>query len=75
MTFDKFKHHCEITFFTQDKAKAFLRYGQNVMNQLYIVWPEKHKEIIGSDYDCFYNDRIVPLTFEQLEQEWKSEET
>jgi hypothetical protein len=46
------------------------RYGQTVMNVLQEVFPEKYKEIINTDYDCFYDDGIVRLTLDKLENEW-----
>jgi hypothetical protein len=47
-----------------------LRYGQTVMNTLYEVWPEKHKQIVGSEYDCFYDDGTVRFTLDYLERVW-----
>lgn len=56
--------------FNSATYKEQLRYGQYVMNELYNIWPEKHKEIIGSDYDCFYDDTLVQATLFKLEKEW-----
>ena len=47
-----------------------LRYGQTIMNTLYNVWPEKHKELLASTEDCFYDDGMVKLTLDKLEKEW-----
>lgn len=50
--------------------KSGLRRGQTIMNVLYEFWPEKHKEILGGDHDCFYNESRVELTLEKLKSEW-----
>jgi hypothetical protein len=47
-----------------------IRHGQAIMNVLYQVWPEKHKEMLGGDYDCFYDDGTVRFTLDYLEKEW-----
>jgi hypothetical protein len=46
------------------------RYGQTIMNVLCNVWPDKYKEILASQDDCFYDDRMVQLTLAKLEKEW-----
>lgn len=61
--------------FNSATYKEQLRYGQYIMNELYNIWPEKHKEIIGSDYDCFYDNTIVQATLFKLEKEWKNNVT
>ena len=50
-----------------------LRYGQSVMNVLYEVWPEKYEEIKNTETDCFYDEKVVRFTIEQLEKEWPSD--
>ena len=50
--------------------KDQLRYGQIIMNELYDVWPDKHAEIINTEYDCFYDNSKVKLALSKLEQEW-----
>jgi len=55
--------------------KPILRYGQTIMNVLYDVWPEKHKEIVGSVYDCFYDDTKVESLLNLLETNWKKEDS
>lgn len=52
--------------------KPILRYGQTVMNVLYEVWPEKYKEITGSDLDCFYDDSTVRSLLDHLEKHWNN---
>lgn len=48
-----------------------LRYGQSLMNVLFEVWPDKYREVTGTDDDCFYDDATVRLTLDRLEKEWK----
>lgn len=47
-----------------------LRYGQSLMNHLYLVWPEKYNEISGTDDDCFYNDAKAPQIMQKLREDW-----
>jgi hypothetical protein len=47
-----------------------LRHGQTLMNILNIAWPEKYKEISGSEFDCFYDDGKVSSLLDKLEKEW-----
>ena len=56
-----------------DLKKYSLRYGQTVMNTLSEVWPDKHRELISTDLDCFYNDNKADTTLSYLEQAWKYE--
>jgi hypothetical protein len=67
LSFQQFLNKVDNTY----NAHPFeLRYGQTVMNVLYDIWPEKHKEIIGSDYDCFYDDGTVRFTLDYLQKAW-----
>jgi hypothetical protein len=52
-----------------------LRYGQTIMNILSEVWPDKHRELIGTDLDCFYNDKKTDTTLSYLEKVWNHEKT
>ena len=68
LSFEQFLKKVDDTYY----AHPFeLRYGQTVMNVLYEVWPEQHKQIIGSDYDCFYDDGTTESTLKELEKRWK----
>jgi hypothetical protein len=49
-----------------------VRHGQVLMNILYMSWPEKYKDIRGSEYDCFYDDGKVGILLEKLKKEWGS---
>jgi hypothetical protein len=50
-----------------------LRYGQTLMIVLYDIWPTKYKEILSTDFDCFYDNSTVQFTLEKLEKEWEIE--
>ena len=51
-----------------------LRYGQIVMNILHDVWPEKYKQLLGTNMDCFYyNDQDTSRVVAYLEREWKDQ--
>jgi len=52
-----------------------LRYGQTTMNILSEVWPDKHRELLGTDLDCFYNDKKTDTTLSYLEKVWNHETT
>jgi hypothetical protein len=56
-----------------DLKKYCLRYGQTVMNTLSEVWPDKHRELISTDLDCFYNDNKADTTLGYLEKIWNNE--
>jgi hypothetical protein len=58
---------------TYNDHSFVLRYGQIIMNTLYEVWPEKHKQITGGQYDCFYDDGAVKYTLDLLEKSWPNE--
>lgn len=71
MNFEEFLAKAD-SVFNGFSYKNQLRYGQCIMNELYNISPEKHKEITATEYDCFYDNSIVPLLLEKLEKEWKS---
>jgi len=78
ITFNEFLEKVDDTFMSHQaarsngkiKAENQWRYGQTIMNVLWDVWPNKYKEIQGSDFDCFYDNGTVRLTLTKLEQEW-----
>lgn len=70
MKFDEFLNKVDDTFNGTLLSPNRLRYGQTVMNVLYEVWPDKYKELSGSDYDCFYDTFLVGYTLNKLEKEW-----
>jgi len=65
-----FKDFLQLADDTYNHYSFELRYGQTIMNTLYNVWPEKYKELVASEEDCFYDDRMVKLTLDKLEKEW-----
>jgi hypothetical protein len=66
MTFEQFLTRVDSLY----ADRGNLRYGQSLMVALWDVWPEKYKEITGTDYDCFYDDATTRLTLDKLEKEW-----
>ena len=68
MNYSEFKNKVD-----HDLKKYSLRYGQTVMNSLSEVWPDKHRELISTDLDCFYNDNKADTTLSYLEKAWDYE--
>jgi len=48
----------------------YYREGQALMNFLAEYWIEEYKRITGTDTDCFYNNKVMPLTIQRLESVW-----
>jgi len=75
MTFKKFIDNIDKVYADQgDKPESErLRYGQIVMNELWKVWPQKYREITGSDKDPFYCEIVHQKPYDllsELEKEW-----
>ena len=68
MNYSEFKNKVD-----HDLKKYSLRYGQTVMNTLSEVWPDKHRELISTDLDCFYNDNKTDTLLNYLEKIWNHE--
>lgn len=68
MNYSEFKNKVD-----RDLKKYSLRYGQTVMNTLSEVWPDKHRELMSTDLDCFYNDNKADTTLRYLEKIWNNE--
>ena len=68
MTYSDFRNKID-----HDLKKYGLRYGQTIMNSLSEVWPDKHRELISTDLDCFYNDNKTDTTLSYLEKAWNHE--
>ena len=68
MTYSDFRNKID-----HDFKRYGLRYGQTVMNTLSEVWPDKHRELISTDLDCFYNDNKTDTTLSYLEKAWNHE--
>lgn len=47
-----------------------IRVGQAIMNYLHKIWPEKYKEILATDRDCFYDDKVIEKTLYYLAGTW-----
>lgn len=47
------------------------RYGQSLMNVLHSVDLSKYNELVSTEHDCYYDDRLVGQTLSLLEKEWK----
>lgn len=67
ISFDEFLRKVDIVYL--DHSFEW-RYGQTVMNVLADVWPDKYTELVATDNDCFYDDRMVESTLDKLEKEW-----
>ena len=68
MTYSDFRNKID-----HDLKRYGLRYGQTVMNTLSEVWPDKHRELISTDLDCFYNENKTDTTLSYLEKVWNHE--
>lgn len=67
ISFNKFVNKIEEIY---DSYAFELRYGQTVMNTLYLVWPEKYNQITKGEYDCFYDDSKASILLDKLSKEW-----
>lgn len=67
ITFNEFLKRVDQTY--MDHSFEW-RYGQTIMNVLAEVWPDKHIELVASEDDCFYDDKMVQTTLNKLEKEW-----
>ncbi len=65
-----FNEFLKIVDETYDTYSFQWRYGQTIMNVLHGVNPFLYNQIVATDSDCYYNDGIVKLTLQKLEQEW-----
>ena len=61
----------EIQYHSQS-SDNYLRYGQILMNILSEFDPEMYKNIIGTEYDCFYDNTKVDLLLDKLRVEWRT---
>ena len=66
-TFNEFLKTVDETY---DTYSFQWRYGQTIMNVLHGANPFLYNQIVSTDSDCYYNDGIVRLTLQKLEQEW-----
>lgn len=61
----------KIASFYHSQPSDHLRYGQVVMNILSEFDPVTYKNIVGTEYDCFYDTGKVEILFDKLQYEWK----
>ena len=47
------------------------RYGQWLMNRLFLSNPKTHSEILGTDEDPFYDDLKLPRFWKKLGVVWE----
>jgi len=67
MTFEQFLDKVD-KFYYENEFE--LRHGQAIMNVLYLIRPDLHKKIMGTDFDCFYDDGTVKYALDHLERIW-----
>lgn len=67
ISFNEFLKTVDETYF--DHSFSW-RYGQTVMNVLHGVNPKKYNELVSTENDCYYDDRMVRSTLNKLEKEW-----
>ena len=71
MTFEQFSDMVDEAFMGNQSLSNRWRYGQSLMNVLWQTYPDKYEDIIGTEYDCFYSNEIVPKTLKKLKEEWE----
>lgn len=67
MSYDEF-----VKLVDQTSVQFNWRYGQALMNVLHGAAPDKYREIMNLELDCYYNDDIVPATLKFLKYDWNS---
>jgi hypothetical protein len=50
-----------------------IRHGQALMNELYRVDPRVYELLLGSQWDCYYDDRNIENTLSKLKEVWMQE--
>lgn len=65
--YDNFMKKVDV-FYNEHQTK--LRYGQTIMNILFTVAPNQYHKLVGTEYDCFYNDNNVEKTLQKLKELW-----
>jgi len=74
MTFTEFKNNFEENILPN--KPEFIREGQALMNYLGDIWIEEYKRLSSVHYydetniDCFYNDKLIPNTWNHLKKVW-----
>lgn len=76
MTYLEFKYNFETEILPN--KPDFIREGQALMNFLGDIWFEEYKRISSVHYydetniDCFYNDKLIPNTWNHLVKVWSN---
>lgn len=74
MTFTEFKQSFQNDILPN--KPEFIREGQALINYLGDVWIEEYKRLSSVHYydetniDCFYNDGLIPNTWNHLKKVW-----
>lgn len=50
--------------------EIYERDGQSLINFLSSVWSAEYKRIVYTDFNCYFNSKLVPDTLKHLEQVW-----
>lgn len=76
MTFTEFQEYWSTEGLSN--KKSHIRDGQSLMIYLFEVWPKEYNRIVtdssidpDSVVDCFYNDKLIPVTLSYLKDRWK----
>lgn len=48
-----------------------IRSGQALMNYLSTINWDEYLKITSTEFDCYYNDRLVPKTLKYLKNVWR----
>ena len=68
MTYLEFRQKWEQTILPN--KESYERDGQSLINFLGSVWLAEYKRIVDTDFDCFFNSKLVPDTLKHLEKVW-----
>jgi hypothetical protein len=66
MTFEEFLNLVDQTY-----NNFNWRYGQTIMNVLHSVDKIKYENLLATENDCYYDDGMVKIVLNKLQEEWK----
>jgi hypothetical protein len=46
----------------------YIRYGQAIFNEAYILYPNEADQLRGTEFDCFYRTDKIPMFLEKLKE-------
>jgi hypothetical protein len=58
----------EIIKDTAKYREKHIRYGQEIFNLSYKLYPKETNELRATEYDCFYDDDLVKIFLEKLNE-------